>query len=235
MQADTSTGAADPAQMHGGRRQGAYRSALAHSGRVRLARLALPALAVAVLLVMVLVMVVSRATPTTTLDLSGSAIRDGKLVMASPKLDGFTADGRPYSMRAARAIQDLAGSGAIDLERIQAKVEMTAGVEANVLADSGIFDSEANTLDIMQSLSVETSDGKRADLGSAAIDLADGVLTTDDPVRISLPGAVLEADRLRVEDNGRRMVFESRVRLVVQPGAIGTFASEGEAAAGPGG
>jgi len=232
MHGNYNSGGAE-AQMRGEDRQRAYRRAVTHSGRVRFAKIALPAIAVVAMSVMALVMWLSRVVPDVAIDLSGSAIRDGKLVMANPKLDGFTAEELPYSVRAARAVQDLAGSGVIDLERIQATVPLNADVEARVLAAAGIYDSEANTLDVTQSLSVETSDGKRADLGSAAIDLAAGSLTTGDPVRISMPGAQLQADRLRVEDNGRRMLFESRVILVVQPGAFESMGSDGEADAVP--
>lgn len=220
---------ADAAQMRDEARQKAYHRAVAHSGRVRFARIALPAIAVVVLAGMALVMWLSRVTPNVSIDLSGSAIRDGKLVMANPKLDGFTADELPYSMRAARAVQDLTGTGVIDLERIQATVPLNPEVEARVLAAAGLYDLDAGTLDITELLSVETSDGKRADLGSAVIDLQAGSLTTDEPVHVSMPGAELQADRLSVEDNGKRMLFESRVRLVVQPGAFESMASGDEA------
>jgi lipopolysaccharide export system protein LptC len=228
MHGNYDSGSVDGAQIRSEARQRAFRRAVAHSNRVRFAKIALPAVAVLALVGMGMFTWLSRVTPDVAIDLSGSAIRDGKLVMANPKLDGFTADELPYSVRAARAVQDLTGSGAIDLERIQAKVPLNAEVEARVLAAAGIYDSEANTLDITQSLSVETSDGKRADLGSASIDLAAGSLKTDEPVRISMPGAELEADRLTVGDNGKRMLFESRVRLVVQPGALESMVSEEE-------
>ncbi len=40
------------------------------------------------------------------IDFSGAAVSDGKLVMTEPKLDGFTKDNLPYSMRAARALAE---------------------------------------------------------------------------------------------------------------------------------
>lgn len=229
MHGNYDSGGVDAAQMRSEDRQKAYQRAVAHSGRVRFAKIALPSVAVVVLAGMVLFTWASRVVPSVGIDLSGSAIRDGKLVMANPKLDGFTADDLPYSVRAARAVRDLTGTGVIDLERIQATVPLNSDVEARVLAAAGVYDSDANTLDITDSLSLETSDGKRADLGSAAIDLAAGSLSTDEPVHVSMPGAELQADRLRVEDNGKRMLFESRVRLVVQPGAFESMASGEEA------
>jgi lipopolysaccharide export system protein LptC len=199
-------------------RQRAYRSARSHSGRVRVAKVALPVIAIAAIMVTGAWMWLSRVTPDIGMDISGTAIRGGKLVMANPKLDGLTSGDRPYSVRAARAIQDLTGTGAVDLERLQADVPMNASVNARIRANAGLYNSESNTLDLRESITVETTDGMRAELESAAIDLQKGNMSTADPVRISLPGAVIEADRMTVEDNGRRLVFENRVKLVVEPG-----------------
>ena len=202
----------------GASRQRAYRSARFHSGRVRAAKVILPVLAIAGILATVGWMWVSRIAPDIGMDLTGTAIRDGKLVMSNPKLDGLTSGDRPYSVRAARAIQDLSGSKTVDLERLQADVPLTADVMARITANAGIYNSEANTLDLMNTIRVETTDGMSADLETAAIDLRKGSMSTPDPVRISMPGAVIQADRLTVEDHGRRLLFENRVKLVVQPG-----------------
>jgi lipopolysaccharide export system protein LptC len=209
-------------------RQRAYRSARSHSGRVRAAKAILPVLAIAGILLTVGWMWLSRITPDIGMDLSATAIRDGKLVMANPKLDGMTSGDRPYSVRAARAIQDLSGTKTVDLERLQADVPLTADVMARITANAGTYNSEANTLDLMNKIRVETTDGMSAELETAAIDLARGGMSTPDPVRISMPGAVIEADRLTVEDNGRRLLFENRVKLVVQPGQFKPAESLGQ-------
>lgn len=235
MHGNDKIGDSGVAQMRGGDRQRAYRNARSHSGRVRFAKLALPVIAVVVVLVAGGYMWLQRVAPGVALDLSGGTVRDGKLVMANPKVDGFTADDKPYSVRAARAIQDLTGTGIINLEHIQATLPMENGVSAQVTAPGGVFNSEANTLDFKESLAVKTTDGMRADFRSAAIDLATGSLKTSDPVRISMPGVVIEADRLQIDDNGARLLFESRVRLVVQPAIFKPTVSDVEPDAGSGG
>ena len=196
-------------------RQNVFDTARSHSTRVRVAKIVLPVIAAAA----TGYVWISRAAPGIAVDLAQSAVKDGKLIMANPKLDGYTADERPYSVRAARAIQDLEG-GAIDLEGIQATVPMDGGVDARIIAPEGTYDSDKNTLDIGTAFSIETSDGMRAELNSAAVDLKAGSMSTPDPVRISMPSAVIEADSMRITENGKRLIFESRVKLVVEPGAL---------------
>jgi len=221
-------------RLPGASRQRAYRSARSHSGRVRAAKVILPVLAVLAILVTVGWMWLSRVTPDIGMDLTSTAIRDGKLIMANPKLDGLTSGDQPYSVRAARAIQDLTGTKTIDLERLQADVPLSADVTARITSNAGRYNSEANTLDLMDTIRVNTTDGMSAELETAAIDLQKGSMATPDPVRISMPGAVIEADRLTIEDRGRRLLFESQVKLVVQPGQFKPEESFGQPAGNAG-
>ncbi|MCI5077904.1 LPS export ABC transporter periplasmic protein LptC [Oricola sp.] len=217
MQYHAKTGVPDGQTPREAARQRAYRSARSHSGRVRFAKFALPVIGVLALLFMVGWMWLSRIVPDINVDVSASSIRDGKLVMANPKLDGYTSGDLPYSLQAARAIQELTGEGAVDLEEILAAVPFGEGDRATVTALAGRYNSEANTLTLRESIEVESTNGMSASFKSADLDLAAGSLTTEDPVRISMPGATIEADRLEVSNNGRRLLFESRVKLVVEP------------------
>ena len=76
----------------------------------------------------------------------GTAFADGKLVMANPKLNGFTKDKLPYSMTALRAIQDVGKQDIIDLEGIDAKMPVDDRQWASVEPQRGIYDRDGNTL-----------------------------------------------------------------------------------------
>src|SRR5690606_26344904 len=114
----------------------------------------------------------------------GAAITDGKLVMNNPKMDGFTKDNLPYTMTAARAIQDLTNTSVIKLEDIDAKVPISAENTAKIVAASGVFDNTANTLLIDTPMKIVTSDGMTANLLSANVDIGSGNMTSPDPVEI---------------------------------------------------
>lgn len=206
----------------------AFAQARRHSGRVRLLKFALPAGA--------LLMIAGFAgkswlsTPQTLpIDLSALAIEDGRLVMTDPKLDGLAGkDGRPYSMTALRAVQDIGGSGRIDLEGIDARLPIDEKGWMTVSAPSGVFDREANRLDIDSELTVESDDGMKAVFQSAVVDIATGSLDTSDPVDISLDGAHITADSMSVRDKGAVLVFENRVRMTIDGGKLRGAAEGGE-------
>ncbi|MGB3500561.1 MAG: LPS export ABC transporter periplasmic protein LptC [Mesorhizobium sp.] len=148
---------------------------------------------------------------------AGAAVVEGKLVMANPKMDGFTKDNLPYTMTAARATQDVGGTGAIELEGIDATLPISAQNTAKIFARQGVFDNQKNLLTIASPIEVTTSDGIVAKFQSATVQLAAGSLSTPDPVDITVDGAHIRAESMSVSDKGAVMVFERRVRVDIDP------------------
>ena len=194
----------------------AFARAQRHSRTVRVLKSALPVLAAAMALGFLGYSYVM--TPgSVAVKADGSAISDGKLVMANPKLDGFTKDNRPYSMNALRAIQDFQNEGVVQLEGISARLPIDAENWATIDAEGGVYDRDKNTLEIDTEITVETADGMTAKLQSATIDIGAGGMTTDDPVDIRMDGATITSDTMAIRENGKVLLFEKRVRMDIDP------------------
>lgn len=197
----------------------AYRRARRHSRLVRLLKIGLP-LTGCLIIAGIVGFVMLPGTSVPSVDMSGVGVKDGKLVMANPKLDGQTKAKLPYNMKAARAIQDLSNTNIISLEEIDAKFALNSDVMAEIDAESGVFDNANNTLDINSPLNVKTSSGMVAKLKSAQVDLKAGNLKTQDPVDIDMNGSHIAADSLTVTDQGKVLVFEKRVRVTITKGQL---------------
>jgi lipopolysaccharide export system protein LptC len=208
-------------------RDHAFAGALRHSRRVRFFKIALPVLSLAIAAGFAgYSWLLTPASVVIAVD--GSAIRDGKIVMANPKMNGFTSNNLPYSMNAARAIQELSRTGAIELEEIDARFPISADKWATIRADAGVYDDETNVLRITSPLKLNTSDGLQADLGPAEVDIAAGELRSPSPVRIEQAGSTITADSLEVLDKGTVFVFENRVRMQVDPRTVQGAGSSAE-------
>jgi lipopolysaccharide export system protein LptC len=201
------------------RSQAAIASARRHSGFVRFLKIALPLAAIA--MIAAFGARAWMAIPEgVSVDLASSEIEDGRLVMANPKLDGFTSDNRPYSMVADRAVQDVGNGARIDLEGISASLPFDASNIAQVEAVAGTFDREANTLLITGGMTVTTDNGIKATFASADVGVEDGSLSTSDPVAIELEGSSITADSFSVRERGAVLVFENRVRMKIDPASV---------------
>lgn len=194
----------------------AFRRARRHSRLVGALKVALPLAAVLIALAFAAYSFV--LTPgQVSIDIAGTSYSDGKLTMAHPKLDGFTRDNRPYSMTAARAVQEIGNTDSIELQEITASLPVDDENWATVKAERGIYDRRKNTLDIAGDMTVTTADGMTARLRSARVDIATGSLATSEPVDITMQGSHIDADTMRVEERGKVLVFETRVRVTVTP------------------
>ena len=187
-----------------------------HSRRVGLLKIGLPA--GAILLVAIFAGWAWLSAPEGfTVDVAGSAVKDGKLVMANPKLNGFTKDNLPYAMTAERAIQDLTDASKIKLENIDARLPIETDSWADIDAKDGVFDNENNTLDVISPMTIKTSSGMLAVLQSAFVDLSTGGIISSEPVKVEMDGSTLQAETMTVEDRGGVVVFENRVRMTLLP------------------
>jgi len=194
----------------------AFSRAEKHSRRVRRLKVVLPLIAIVLAVGFAGYSFISTPAPV-AIETEGSAFAEGKLVMNSPKLEGFTNDGRPYSVNATRATQDYDKQDIINLDGIDAKMPVEKENWARVEAVSGVYDRIANTLDVPTDIVVTTTDGMVAKLKSAFLDIANGSLKSTTPVDIQSDGSKVTADSMTVLENGKRVIFETRVRVYIDP------------------
>ena len=57
------------------------------------------------------------------------------------------------------------------------------------------------------------------------MDINDGSLKTDQPVDIRMNGTHITAESLRIEDQGKLLVFENKVRLNIDPASARSMTS----------
>ena len=217
---DTSdTGAVLAPATQGSLRGDAFDRAQRHSRRVRVLKFAVPLLAAAIAIAFPVYSYLA-APVSISVDAEGSAFSNGKLVMANPKLNGFTKQKLPYSLTATRATQDVGKQGIIDLEGINAKLPVASDNVVAVNAAHGIYDRDNNTMNLTSDVSVTTTDGLEAKFKSVFLDMGKGSMKTDNPVDVSRGGSRITADSMSVQDKGKVVVFENRVRVNIDPASL---------------
>lgn len=203
-----------------GRTRGdAFDRAQRHSRRVRVLKFAVP-VAAALIAVAFPIYSYLAAPVAVKVQAEGTAFSNGKLVMANPKLNGFTKQKQPYSMTALRAIQDVSTQGIIELEGIDAKVPIAPDNVAAVKASHGTYDRDGNTMNLTSDVTITTTDGMQAKFKSVFLDMGKGTMKTGDPVDVSRGGSRITADTMSVQDNGKVLVFENKVRVNIDSAAL---------------
>ena len=202
-----------------GERAAAFAAAQRHSRLVRFLRVAILVGAAGAITILVLIAVFDPfGRVVADLSVGGLSLDGTRVAMDRPKLAGFRKDGRPYLVNADRAIQDVLHPTKVELRGIDAEVGIAGNGASKVTAELGVYDSATEHMDLWRNIRVK-SDEYDVRLQSASIDFKAGVYLSHDPVTVvTSNGATINADSVAALDNGRELVFEGRVRSVLQIG-----------------
>jgi lipopolysaccharide export system protein LptC len=184
-----------------------------HSRMVRILRVAVPA---AVILAMAMIIVTSIYNPFRTLiklplDVGNLVVSGTKITMESPHMAGFTNDQRPYEVWAKTATQDVTDPDHLDLKTIRAKLLSEDQSTITLVSRTGLMDTKQQLLNLQKDIFVQTSSGYEARLSQAFVDMANGIVTSDEHVDVKLTNGTITSDRIKITGNGEVVRFEGNV------------------------
>jgi lipopolysaccharide export system protein LptC len=198
-----------------------YSGAHRHSKRVRLLRRAVPAALVLALLGLVAANYLNPErwlripTEYGTLVISGS-----KITMEAPRLAGFTRDQREYSVTAEAASQDTRTPQFVELRKISGHIDMQDNSRVSLTAVEGTYDSKGDLLTLKQEIIISSSAGYHGHLSEAKVEVKNGRIVSDKPVKMKMPQGTLEANRMEVTETGGVISFEGGVVLHLNADAL---------------
>jgi len=211
------------------RRADAFLAAARHSRRVRLIRLAiLSAVGLGVLGLGGALFLGGRKLPE-GVSLGSIGVEGTRVTMTLPKLTGFRSDLRPYEVTARAATQDLKSPTLIELLDLDAHIGMGEQGVGHVTARKGRYDNVKETLRLEEDVVMRTDRGYELRLSEGDIDFKAGSLFSDKPVEGLMRASTVRADRLRVTDGGRKLVFEGHVSSLLKSDSPAAAAAQPKA------
>jgi lipopolysaccharide export system protein LptC len=201
-----------------------FRKARRHSRLVRFLRLAIP---VGIGLGLAAILGVIYFNPFRTLaklpvDPGRLIVSGTKITMEAPRLAGYTRDSRPYEVTAATAAQDITKPGVLELTTIRARVTMRDTATLRLEAATGVYDTKADLLRLKDQIVLSSSGGYTGRLEEANVDIKEGRITSDRPVKVEMLNGTLDANNIVVTNSGDIVLFGGGVVMNMQ---LGTPAS----------
>lgn len=142
-------------------------------------------------------------------NVSGDMVVSGtKITMQQPRINGFTRDSRPYEFTATAAAQDLTKPDLVELHDLRGKVDMKDNSTAEVVAQSGVYNSKNEVLKLGQNTVVTSTSGYKVLIDNAVIDVRATTLVTEDPVHVEMKEGRLDAQRMEVLESGNVLRFD---------------------------
>lgn len=215
----------------GQRRARSLESARRRTRFIAALRIALLA-AMALLTLNLVIQIVLSANQTAEETLEGPAGDIERIV--NPRFTGRDRDGTPFVVTAESAIRrpgDVPGLTELEQPRLDYELLRRAGSEpGEVLARSGLYNPQTNTLRLDSEVRLATQSGYRFETDSAMLDLEDSAISGDHPVYGEAPWGAIRAGRFEVRDNGAHVIFSDgvRTRLYVEESDGGAETENGE-------
>jgi len=195
----------------------AFRAARRHSRFVRVFRVAIPVLVLFGLGAAVLATYLNplRMLAKLPVDLDKLVISGTKITMENPRVSGFTKDGRAYDLVAAAARQDLTKPDLVELQNLNAKLEMDDHSTIQLVADQGLYNVKAEQLELQKNI-VLSNPGYEGRLEQATVDVRTGHVVSNQPVKLKMMQGTLDAKQMEISDSGNLVRFTGGVDMFLK-------------------
>jgi hypothetical protein len=130
---------------------------------------------------------------------------------------GFTNDNRHYDLTAQAAAQDLTKPDVIELQGIRANVEMQNSISYETTALNGVYNSRTEMLTLQNNVVVTSSDGSRARLSEAVIDIRSRKMISEKSVEVKGLEWTLSGNRVEITEGGALIRFDRGVTMTLTP------------------
>lgn len=199
-------------------RSRAFARAKRHSLIVRWLKVILPICAVAVLSSYALFM--QRSIDVGgggKLELGPVAFSSDVLTMHNPRYEGYGKDGTRFSVAARSAEQDIQQDGPIRLNTIEGTIVQPNNTKTTLQATRGVFDSEANELELLDSIEIKSSDGMTARLTRAMVFMKESKIVSNDPVTVEMATGTLAGNSMVLLQKTKELTFADGVTARLKP------------------
>jgi lipopolysaccharide export system protein LptC len=190
----------------------AFSSAARHSARVRwLRRLILGGAALTTVGVIGYSWLRPLDRGDTHFSLEGIGVSGDKVTMAHPKMTGVRRDGRPYEVVADSGVQNPRDPTRTTLYKLDARLHLSDDGETRVIGDTGIYDANAQTLDLDGHVHIKGASFDLAMQG-ASMNFKTNAMDSKTPVRLDMDSGWILADAMSMKDNGEQITFSGNVQ-----------------------
>ncbi|MCB9964465.1 MAG: LPS export ABC transporter periplasmic protein LptC [Rhodospirillales bacterium] len=194
----------------------------AYSQWVRFLRITLPL--AAVILIFVLIFTSGREAPVLPVEeLPIPTLPDGaspqieKNELISPHFESETKDGKVYVITADRATQELRQPDLVLLENPRGILQTTPAPLV-ISARDGTYNQKTQFITLNQDISIAQDGVGTISLQTLEADLTRGELISPHPIHAEGPYGTIEADSLKISNDGMVLIFNGPVRLELTEG-----------------
>jgi lipopolysaccharide export system protein LptC len=139
-----------------------------------------------------------------------------ELQMVNPRYAGVDREGRPFVVTAASGRQIPDRQDLMSLQGPRADIKTHGGAEINVAAIRGVYQAQAQLLDLFGDVTLTHQNGTRFVTQTARVDAAANTAQGSDPVEGHGPSGDLKAQGFRVLNQGETVIFTGKSEMLLR-------------------
>ena len=141
----------------------------------------------------------------------------GEVQLSGARYRGLTRGGKPYEITAALANESSDGSGRVDMNQPTAVVTLRNGSIVNLQSNVGVFNKQTDVVTMSGAVVVTQPDRHlRLDTEALEANLDAGEMHSDLPVLVQDIDRRINADSMKVYDNGSRIIFGGTTKMIIK-------------------
>ncbi|MGB0631732.1 MAG: LPS export ABC transporter periplasmic protein LptC [Alphaproteobacteria bacterium] len=144
---------------------------------------------------------------------------EGGQRVVNARFTGVDSENRPFSVTADAVVQEADGDAGVRLTQPKADVTLASNSWVAIAAPKGTFWRKQEVLSLVGGVDLFHDDGYEFQTEEARIDFRNGAASGDSPVKGQGPFGTVNAEGFRIVDNGDRIIFKGKSRLVIFPAA----------------
>ena len=139
-----------------------------------------------------------------------------RLKVEAARYRGQDAEGRPFALNAAQAIQKSSAEPVVKLDRLSAEMLLKDG-PAKLVANHGRYNLDSQQVAIDGPIKFTAADGYKMDTTDAIVDLKTRKLQSGSAVSGTTPLGTFSGDRLNADLDARTVALKGNARLRIVP------------------
>jgi len=188
-----------------------------YSRRVALLKRTLPAIGVFLLLLIALWPRLAPIWERMRFAFPAIDLREAReLRMLNPRYAGTDRLGRPYVVTAAAGHQVPDRQDLMSLESPRADMKSHSGAQIVLTADTGVYQSQAQLLDLFGNVALAHENGTRFVTSTARLDIGHNTAEGNDPVEGHGPSGDITSQGFRIYDKGDTVIFTGKSDMLLK-------------------
>jgi LPS export ABC transporter protein LptC len=142
-----------------------------------------------------------------------------QVAVGASRYTGSDRERQPYWVEAKSGVQDATNPNQVHLDSVTGELRRVSGEVLAMQSDNALYDTKSRVLELQGGVKIDSQGSYIAKMSRARVVVEDKSLDTDVPVTVTFANGRIDANGMKITDDGKRIVFFNRVKARFEPGA----------------